>query len=126
MALSSWGGTLLCPQVAGLATHSRLLLSILQSPVPSLLEMVELCPCLSLPSVHHILTLWWLLLQADHLAAESLGDVLWQIRFLWSTHSVGQRAGLWASFSTPTVWHGETQVSGFLLLHCLDLISSDF
>ena len=56
MALSSnLGWDLTMAQVAGLATHSRLLLSTLESPVPSFFIILKLSNFSYFPSVYHIL-----------------------------------------------------------------------
>ena len=77
-------GTSPWPQVSGMATHIRLLLSAFESPVLSLFIMLKL-PHISLPSDHVVVllqagptfcTLWWLLLQAGHTSVSFLGGIL--------------------------------------------------
>lgn len=63
------------PQVLGLATHSRLPLSTLSLSSISLRTLKVLH--LSLLSIRspQTCTLWWLLLQAGHMAGRPLGDI---------------------------------------------------
>ena len=59
-----------------MATHNWLLLSTLKSPVSSLFMMLNvLFLPFSLIWPPHTHTLWWLLLQAGHMASGPLGDI---------------------------------------------------
>ena len=117
-------GTSLWPQGSGLATHHRLLLSTLTSPVPSLSVMLKLFISLSLPSAYHIfaycngLCCRWAMRLTGPWVTSSVHTV-WHGGFLASSclHPslvAWQQAGLWASFPALAMRNGG-QSAGFCL-----------
>lgn len=63
-SVAPWAGTLPWPQLAGLGTHNRLLVSSLESPVPFLFIRLKLLHFSSPPMPPDTCTLWWFPLQA--------------------------------------------------------------
>lgn len=102
----------------GPATHTRLLLSSLKSPVPPL-PNAQAAPLLFLPHWdHHILPHCGgsphrlvMRLVRRWVTSLSMLYVVWASRCLWPACVLNQRTGLEG-------WHGSLQVSVFLLPHC--------